>query len=86
MICKSSGIQPIIAVLFDAQHGNTTCVTFAAVTFNDILAAKLAQSHNKVDRKALEEMSPEEFLQHQSDVPTGPEFEDSTLVPAVGAA
>ena len=51
----------------------------AAVTFNDILAAKLKQSHNRVDEKALENMTPEEFLAHQSGVPSGPEFEDAIL-------
>ncbi len=57
----------------------------AAVTFNDILAAKLQQAHNKVDKKAMEEMSPEEFLQHQSEVPSGPEFEEAAHIAMIAA-
>ncbi|KAK9845175.1 hypothetical protein WJX84_008654 [Apatococcus fuscideae] len=53
---------------------------YPALTFNDILAKKLQEPHNKIDEKDLEKYTPEEYLQYQDNVPTGPEFEGATAV------
>ncbi len=64
---------------FDRED-ELTCIFCAALTFNDILAKKLQEPHNKIDEKDLEKYTPEEYLQYQDNVPTGPEFEGATAV------